>query len=314
MNEHAPNGNSAPPPRPLDAVKGSWVDQMPAGAQPYLRLARFDRPIGTWLLLWPCWWSIALAMSEWKHLFWFPVFFIGAVAMRGAGCVLNDIVDRKIDAQVERTRHRPLASGALSLTRAVLFMAALSFVGLLKLLLMNPFAIGLGMASLILVAIYPFMKRITDWPQFVLGLTFNWGALLGWAAITGGLGLPALALYAGGIFWTLGYDTIYAHQDKADDAIVGVRSTALRLGAATRRWLVGFYGLALASFALAGWMQGLHPVFYGGLTLVAAHFAYQILRLNIDDPDRCLRLFRSNFGAGALIFAAIAAARLVERI
>ena len=297
--------------RPADAVVGNWVDHAPAWTQPYLRLARFDRPIGAWLLLWPCWWSMTLAGPGLRDLPLYLLFFIGAFAMRAAGCVYNDIVDRDIDAQVERTRHRPLASGALSLMQAILMMAGLMLIGLLVLLLMNPFAIALGASSLALVVIYPFAKRFTDWPQFVLGLAFNWGALLGWAAVKGSLGLAPVALYLGGICWTLGYDTIYAHQDKEDDAVVGVRSTALLFAEHTRLWLTLFYTLTILMFALSGWLADLHAIYYYLLALAALHLVVQIVWVDTDDSETCLKVFRFNHLFGVIVFAALVLAQLV---
>lgn len=296
--------------RPADAVAGTWVDQAPDWSRPYLRLARIDRPIGTWLLLWPCWWSIALARPPLSLWWLFLIFGIGATVMRGAGCVYNDIVDRDFDGAVERTRNRPLPSGAVNLAQAVLFMAALLFIGLLVLLSLNSFAVWLGAASLLVVAIYPFMKRFTDWPQFVLGLAFNWGALLGWAAVKGSLAPPAIALYAAGICWTLGYDTIYAHQDKEDDALLGLRSTALRFGSRTKAWLLLFYGGMIGFLALAAYLANLHLVFYVVGAFAAVHLAAQIIFTDLDDPDSCLKSFRSNHWLGALVFAAIVAAHI----
>ncbi len=296
--------------RPADAISGSWVDSMPDWARPYLRLARADRPIGAWLLFWPCWWGLALAGPNWKQWGLFILFLIGAFVMRSAGCVYNDMADRDFDRQVERTRHRPLASGALNMVQAGLFLAALLFVGLLVLLMLNPFSIWLGAASLGVVALYPFAKRFTDWPQVVLGLAFNWGALLGWAAVTGSLAPAPLVLYVAGIAWTLGYDTIYAHQDKEDDALIGVRSTALTLGRATKRWLILFYAVMLSGLFLAGYLANLSWVFYVLCAFVALHLIVQILRVDIDDPHSCLMVFRSNHGTGAMVFVAIAAAQI----
>ncbi|MEM9123008.1 MAG: 4-hydroxybenzoate octaprenyltransferase [Pseudomonadota bacterium] len=290
-----------------DAGPTNWVDTLaPEPLRPYLRLARLDRPIGTWLLLWPCLWSLVLAnvaapQSLANGLWLGLLFLIGSVAMRGAGCTYNDIVDRDIDAQVARTMLRPLPSGQLSTGAAVGFLVAQSLVGLCVLLMLNDFAIALGIASLALVAAYPFMKRITWWPQAWLGLTFNWGALMGWAAVTGELGLPALLLYAAGIAWTLGYDTIYAHQDKDDDALIGVKSSALRLGEGTMPALKGFYGTAVLLIGLAAIAVGANPLFLVGLFAVGLHLAWQIHRLDTDDPDRCLALFKSNREAGALV-------------
>lgn len=296
--------------RPADAVAGTWVDQAPDWSRPYLRLARIDRPIGTWLLLWPCWWSLALARPPMSLWWLFLIFGIGAMVMRGAGCVYNDIVDRDYDGAVERTRNRPLPSGAVKLTQAVLFMAALLFAGLLVLLSLNSFAVWLGAASLLVVAIYPFMKRYTDWPQFVLGLAFNWGALLGWAAVKGSLGAPAVALFVAGICWTMVYDTIYAHQDKEDDALLGLRSTALRFGSRTKAWLLLFSTGMIGFLALAGYLANLHPVFYVVGAFAALHLAAQIIFTDLDEPDSCLKAFRSNHWLGALVFAAIVAAQI----
>ena len=288
----------------LDAT-GNWVDRhAPAIARPWLRLARLDRPIGTWLLLWPCWWAIALASGDIGLML---VFALGAVVMRGAGCTFNDIVDRDLDAQVARTANRPLPSGAVSVVAAWIFLIAQCGVGLAILLSLNDFAIAVGVASLFPVAVYPFMKRITYWPQLFLGIAFNWGALLGWAAVTGTLALPAIWLYRGGIFWTLGYDTIYAHQDAGDDALIGVKSTALKFEANSKPAIAGFYAAALAMFALAGWSAGTGWGFWPILGLAGAHLAWQVIALQSDNPANCLRLFRSNRDFGAILFVAIVA-------
>jgi 4-hydroxybenzoate polyprenyltransferase len=249
---------------------------------------------------------MALA-SPWPDPWLLALFAIGAVAMRGAGCVINDLVDRDLDARVERTRQRPLASGRLGVPQALAFLALQLLVGLLVLLSFDGFTIVLALAVMPLVLVYPLMKRITWWPQACLGLTFNWGALVGWSAVTGGLALPALALYAAGFFWTLGYDTIYAHQDKADDALVGIRSSARRLGDATVPWLWAFYAITLALLALAAALNGASLLFYPALIPAALHLAWQIRTLDIDDPASCLRRFRSNRELGLLVFAAILA-------
>jgi 4-hydroxybenzoate polyprenyltransferase len=300
-----------------DSVRGHCVDRSPGALRPFLRLSRLDRPIGTWLLLWPGWWSIALAAAltanapdtrPWlglPDLFLLALFGIGALAMRGAGCTYNDIVDRKIDAQVERTRSRPIPSGAASVGAATVWLATQSLIGLAVLLTFNTFAVWLGVASLALVAAYPFMKRITWWPQLWLGLTFNYGALLGWAAVTGGLSATPILLYLGGIFWTLGYDTIYAHQDTEDDALVGVKSSARWLGARTRPFLYATYAIAVALIAAAGAAAGLHIAFYILLATAAAHLGWQTRTLKIDAPDDCLAKFRANHRTGALVFLAI---------
>lgn len=291
----------------LDAA-GNWVDRRaPAVLRPWLRLARLDRPIGTWLLLWPCWWAIAMASGAPALL---AVFALGAIVMRGAGCTFNDIVDRDLDAKVARTANRPLPSGAVSVTGAWAFLLAQGGVGLLILLSLNPFAIAVGVASLLPVALYPFMKRITYWPQLFLGIAFNWGALLGWAAATGALAAPAVALYLGGIFWTLGYDTIYAHQDKEDDALIGVKSTALKFGENSKPAIALFYAATIGLFALAGWLAGMGWGFWPLLALAGAHLGWQVVRLESDNPVNCLRLFRSNRDFGALVFVAILAGLL----
>lgn len=291
-----------------DIALDHWTIRMaPASAVPYLKLARVDRPIGTWLLLLPCLWSMVLAQISTGHfdgrqsLYFTLLFAIGALFMRGAGCTLNDMADRDFDKQVARTAQRPLASGALSLRQATLFLGFQLSVGLVILVQFNFMTIAIAAGSLLLVAAYPFMKRITYWPQAWLGLTFNWGALVGWVAITSELDWPALTLYAGGVFWTLGYDTIYAHQDKHDDEVVGLKSTALKLGRHTRRALCFLYSLALLLFGGAALMVGAAPGFAAmALTLPAVHFIWQIKRLEIDDSTQCLKLFKSNAGLGVL--------------
>jgi 4-hydroxybenzoate polyprenyltransferase len=295
-------------PSVMDRERG-WIEHLPERLRPYAVLARWDRPIGSWLLLLPGWWALALAPGG-PDLRLVALFALGAVAMRGAGCVVNDLIDRDLDARVERTRQRPLASGHLGVPQALAFLALQSLVGALVLLAFDGFAVGLALASLPLIVIYPLMKRVTWWPQAFLGITFNWGALVGWAAATGELAAPALLLYAAGFFWTLGYDTIYAHQDKTDDALIGIRSTARRLGAATPRWLWGFYGVTLALLAAAGWSAGLGPGFYLLLPAVAGHFAWQIRTLELDDPRSCLRRFRSNRDLGLLVCLAILAGKV----
>ncbi len=290
----------------------SWTGRwLPGRVRPYLVLARIDRPIGTWLLLLPCWWSAALAGDGWPELSTFLLFAMGALVMRGAGCTLNDIVDRNYDGRVARTATRPIPSGAVSVPRAVGFMGLLLLTGLTILLQFNLFAVYVGVASLVVVAIYPFMKRITYWPQAVLGLAFNWGALLGWAAVRGDLGLAPGLLYMAGILWTLGYDTIYAHQDKEDDLLIGLKSTALRFGAGTKTWLTGFYGGTIALITLAGYAVGLGPVFYAGMALALAHLAWQLATLDIDDARDCLAKFRSNRDFGLIVVAAIIAGRVI---
>jgi 4-hydroxybenzoate polyprenyltransferase len=297
---------------PSDMPAGGWIDRLaPASVAPYMRLARLDRPIGSWLLLFPCWWGVALASAGFPDLRFMALFAIGAVIMRAAGCTVNDIADRDFDARVARTRARPIACGDIGLPQAFAFLGLLLLAGLGVLVTFNPFTVALGIAALPLIVAYPFMKRITYWPQAFLGLTFNWGALLGWAAVEGVLAAPALALYAGAFFWTLGYDTIYAHQDKADDLIVGVKSTALKLGEGTRPWLFAFYGLAVALFALAGALAGIGLPFFVLLAAAAGHFAWQAATVRIDAPADCLAKFKSNKWVGWTLLAAIVAGRLV---
>ncbi|MGC1350984.1 MAG: 4-hydroxybenzoate octaprenyltransferase [Xanthobacteraceae bacterium] len=289
---------------------GNWVDTLaPSWSRPYLRLARLDRPIGSWLLLLPCWWSSALAAIAAHHaapsLLHIVLFFVGAFAMRGAGCTWNDIVDRDLDASVERTRSRPIPSGQVTVGQALAFLVLQAVVGLVVLISFNTFTIALGIASLAIVAIYPFMKRITYWPQIVLGLAFSWGALMGWAAAFGRLDAPAVLLYAGSIAWVIGYDTIYAHQDREDDALIGIKSTALLFGDGTKPILSLFYALAVILIGIAGFLAGAGPVFAIGLLAFAAHLAWQVVRLDIGDPDRCLALFKSDRDAGLILFAGL---------
>jgi len=320
-----------------DAAPTNWVDRLaPAPLRPWLKLGRFDRPTGIWLLMLPGWQGIALAGAEQglrPDLVLLAEVFVGAALMRAAGCAFNDIVDRDFDAKVARTAGRPVASGQISVKQAWAFLVACSLISLLILLTLSPLAIGLGVLSLGLVAAYPFMKRITWWPQAWLGLTFNWGALLGYAAGPGGgflvlyggilatMGQPiafapgswghlswaAVALYASGIFWTLGYDTIYAIQDLEDDALAGVKSTARRLGSATPRAVAGFYALTIALAGLAGWLAHLNWAFFVLLALYALRLFQQAMKVRMDRPMLALRLFKSNAWAGLILFAAIVA-------
>jgi 4-hydroxybenzoate polyprenyltransferase len=296
-----------------DIRQGDWIDRyLPATSRPYARLARLDRPIGTWLLLFPCWWSISLAgpkgfVPDIKLL---VLFAIGALVMRGAGCTVNDIADRDFDAKVARTATRPLASGALSLKQALVFLVLQALIGFVILIQLPLTAILLGVASLVLVVAYPFMKRITWWPQAFLGLTFNWGALLGWAAVTNDLTAAPVWLYVGGLFWTLFYDTIYAHQDKADDALIGIKSTALRLGADTKKWLIGFGLLTLFCFGMALTAAGSGFAAYLGLIGVAVHLAWQLYDVDIDDAPDCLLKFRSNRFVGWILLIGVVVDRL----
>ncbi len=279
--------------------------------RPYARLARLERPIGWWLLLWPCWWSTALAADAAHRTYPNPwhlaLFLVGAIVMRGAGCTYNDIVDRDIDAAVARTRSRPIPAGQVSVTQAKIFMLAQALAGLLVLLQLNWFSVALGVSSILIVAIYPFMKRITDWPQFVLGLAFSWGGLMGWAAAFGRLDWPAVLLYSAAILWTIGYDTIYAHQDKEDDVLVGVRSTARLFGERTKPAITALYVGALVLLAAAYALGHTGPIAYLGLALAALQMGWQIRRLDINDGERCLMLFRSNEQTGWLIFLGLVA-------
>jgi len=300
---------SAPTALP-DAASRNWLDRFaPAWLIPYGRLARWDRPIGWWLLLWPCWWSSALAAiaagDRVPDIWHLALFMIGAIAMRGAGCTYNDLVDRDIDARVERTAARPIPSGAVSTKQAVFFLVLQALAGLIVLLQFNMFTIWLGIASLAVVAAYPFMKRITSWPQLVLGLAFSWGALVGWSAEFGSLSIAPLLLYAASIVWTIGYDTIYAHQDKEDDAIVGVRSTALLFGQWTRAMVALFYAATIFLLGAAIVLAGGGVVAAAGLSLAALHMAWQVVILDIDDPENCLERFRANRTTGWIIFIAL---------
>jgi 4-hydroxybenzoate polyprenyltransferase len=304
-----------------DAPKGNWVDRFaPGPTRPYLRLSRADRPIGTWLLVIPCLWALALAggaggFRPWD--LWLAVSCgLGAFLMRGAGCTWNDITDRDIDAMVARTKSRPLPSGQVSVRQALVWMVAQTAVAALILFSYNWQAIGLGVASLVLVAIYPFAKRFTWWPQVFLGLAFNWGAILVWAAHAGTVPPAAIALYLGGITWTLFYDTIYAHQDREDDALIGVKSTARLFGSATRQWLWGFFAATILILAAAVILAHADQnralalvVSLAGVWAMGWHLAWQLRRLNLDDPASCLAVFRSNRDAGLIPvpFLAIAA-------
>jgi 4-hydroxybenzoate polyprenyltransferase len=297
---------------PSDISSTDWVERwLPASTRPYARLARLDRPIGTWLLLFPGWWGIAIASRTWPSPALLALFALGAVAMRGAGCTLNDIADRDFDRRVARTRLRPLPSGAVSVKQAAAFLLLQLAVGAAVLFSLNRISILLGIAVLGLIGSYPFMKRVTHWPQVFLGLNFNWGALVGWSAVTGALARPALLLYLGGVFWTVGYDTIYAHQDKEDDALIGVKSSALALGAHTRPWLFCFYAAAVLLWGMAGWSAGLGPWFWIGLAAATLHLGWQAARVDIDRPADCLATFRSNRAVGWLMLAGIVAGHVI---
>lgn len=293
-----------------DAVRGHWADRLaPAGLRPYLRLARIERPIGWWLLLMPCWWSTALAAiatgQPWPDPVHCVLFLIGAVAMRGAGCTYNDIVDRDLDTRVERTRDRPLASGQVSLMAALAFLGLQCLVGLAVLLQFNGFAIATGFASLGIVALYPFMKRFFWMPQIVLGLAFAWGALMGWAAARGSLGAAPLALYLGSIAWVVGYDTIYALQDIEDDEIAGIKSSARFFGEKVRLGVAACYVTTILFLAVAFTIADAGPFAFAGLLLFALHLAWQVVRIDRSDGKGALRLFRSNRDAGLILFTAM---------
>ncbi len=316
-----------------DALKGSWVHRfLPARFWPYAQLARWERPIGWRLLMWPCWWSIALAYGfagdgaapislgalavgrEAGVAAMLVLFLIGAMVMRGAGCTFNDLVDQDIDDKVARTRSRPLPSGRVGYKGALLFLALQLAVGLGILLTFNPVAIGLGFASIALIIIYPFMKRVTWWPQLFLGFAFSWGALLGWAAIAGSISWPPVLLYIGSILWVIGYDTIYAHQDKEDDTLIGVKSTALLFGSQTKEALAALYGGAFALFAASLIAASMNVVGYLALALVGVHMGWQIRNLQIDDPDRCLAHFKANSHLGWIFFIGLMAASIWQTV
>lgn len=296
-----------------DAVPRNWLDRFaPEWLKPYGRLARWDRPIGWWLLLWPCWWSLMLAANTAGGplpvitlAVYLLLFLIGAVAMRGAGCTYNDLVDRDLDAHVERTRYRPLPSGAVEPWQALLFLLVQALVGAVVLLQFNFVTVVFGIASLLIVAIYPFMKRITDWPQFVLGLAFSWGALVGWSALSGGLAAAPVVLYGGSVLWTIGYDTIYALQDKEDDSLIGVRSTARLFGRRSREGIMAFYVAAFALLAFAFALAGAGILAFAGLGFGLLHAIWLIVTLEPDDPQNCLARFRANSTTGWIIFAGL---------
>jgi 4-hydroxybenzoate polyprenyltransferase len=293
----------------LDAVKGSWVQSLPSAFRPYAQLMRLDRPIGWWLLLLPCWWGLVLAQiaagGGIPNLKYALLFLIGAIVMRGAGCTVNDIVDRKIDSAVERTRARPIPSGQVSVTQASIFLCAQLLLGLIILLQFNWLTIWTGISSLAIVAVYPFMKRITYWPQVVLGFAFNWGVLVSWTAVHNSFSYVPFALYLGGIAWTLAYDTIYAHQDKEDDVLIGVKSTALKFGTATPYWLIFFFAAALILIDISLWLVNAPLPAHVGLAGAALHATWQVLQFDGDDAARCLQLFRSNRMFGLIVLAGL---------
>lgn len=308
---HAPTRTDA-----SDIRADSWVDRwLPPAWRPFARLARLDRPIGTWLLLFPCWWGLTLASPDpWPDPWAALLFFVGALAMRGAGCSYNDILDRKIDAGVARTASRPIPSGAVTVKAAIVFLLAQLAIGAIILFQFDPFSIGLGIAALLPVAIYPLMKRVTYWPQAFLGLTFNWGALLGVSVAQGGnLPAEAIALYLGGIAWTLHYDTIYAHQDKEDDALIGVKSTALKFGSRAPHWLTFFALVATALWAVAFLLAGIGWLGFLALGAALAFFVWQAWRIDYGDPGACLAGFRAHRWIGWLILVGLLADKLAAR-
>jgi len=309
MSDHPQSSTEA-----SDIPRENWVDRYaPAAVRPWMRLARLDRPIGTWLLLLPCWWSQALATASgpepaWPSPWYILLFAVGASVMRGAGCTWNDITDREFDARVARTATRPIPSGEVTVRGALVFLVLQMLLGLAVLASFNLYAIAVGAASLLLIFPYPFMKRITWWPQAWLGLTFNWGALVGWAAVAGSLSPAPLLMYAAGFFWTLGYDTIYAHQDKEDDALIGVKSSARRLGGRTRPFLFLFYGVTVLLLGASGWAAAMAWPFYIGLAAATLQLAWQAVDVDIDSPHDCLAKFKSNKWFGLILLAGIIAA------
>ncbi len=315
MTARTPAGGSQ---RVADAPVANWVDSYaPAAWKPYLKLMRADRPIGIWLLLFPCWWSQLLAHlalgQAWIDVWFLALFALGATVMRGAGCTWNDIVDRDYDGRVQRTALRPIPAGQVTAKQALVLAVALSLVGFVVLIQFNWATIAIGIASLALVAAYPFAKRYTYWPQLVLGLTFNWGALVGWAAVTGSVSLAPLALYAGAVLWTLAYDTIYAHQDAEDDAVLGLKSTALRFGSSTPQWLWAFYGGAILLWLVAAVAAGAQFALFVAIAVSAGHFAWQIITLEIGNAANCLERFRSNRFIGWFLAIGLAAEILLVR-
>ncbi|MDD3028724.1 MAG: 4-hydroxybenzoate octaprenyltransferase [Alphaproteobacteria bacterium] len=295
-------------------TSSAWRAHVPLWAQPYLRLMRVDKPAGTWLLLLPCWWGLALASDSLPSAWFLFLFAVGAMVLRAAGCIVNDLYDRKLDRLVARTRDRPLASGEISVWQALLLLAALLLLGLVVLLQFNPTTVWLGASSLALVFTYPLMKRATWWPQLFLGFTFNWGVLMGGAAVLETVSWAHLAMYVAGIFWTLAYDTLYAHQDKKDDVFVGIKSTALLFGEASLRWIALFYALTIVFLFWAGRLvppDGLSPVYGWGLVVAACFAAYQLMIWKPDDPENCGRRFAANRDFGFIVLAAIVLGKLL---
>jgi 4-hydroxybenzoate polyprenyltransferase len=293
-----------------DAPPLNWVDAFaPVFLKPYLRLGRFDRPIGVWLLLFPCWWSQSLAELgtgvPYPNLWMLLLFAIGAFAMRASGCAYNDFIDREIDGKVQRTAGRPIPSGQVSPSAALVYIVVLAFAGLAVLLQFNTFTIWLAISSLLIVLAYPFAKRVTRYPQIVLGFAFMWGALVGWAAVKGSLDWPPVALYLGCVLWTIGYDTIYAHQDREDDEKLGLGSTALTFGENTVSYVGALYGAGVVMWLIAGALAGAHLIYFFAVTLVFLQMSWQVATLDINDPANCLRRFRSNRDVGLAVFLGI---------
>lgn len=336
--ENSSKGNSQAPTngdeQNYDGEKNTIAHQLlPAKAEPYIRLLRLDRPVGTWLLAWPAYWGlIAAYRSELtlypnlpadqtpalinnfiatQPLLLFILFFAGAFLTRSAGCVFNDIADRKIDAEVARTKSRPIASGAISVKNALIVLAGLLIAALLILLQFNGLTIGLGVFILFPILIYPFMKRITYWPQAMLSLCFSWGCLMGWTAIKGSIDLPAILMTIAAFTWTMGFDTIYAHQDKEDDAVIGMKSTALKFGESTQNWLIGFYGTTIILLYAAGMLIGAQLIYFTAIGMAALHASWQIGTLKLDDPSNCLVRFKSNGLFGLIIFIGFTADHLM---
>jgi len=290
-----------------DIGTDGWLGRVvPKALKPFVLLMRLDRPIGTWLLLLPCLWAIALSSKGELDFGLIVLFAMGAIVMRGAGCTYNDIIDRNFDTKVERTAIRPIASGAISVQRARLFLIAQLFIGFIILLQFNSLTIALGVFSLILIFLYPFMKRHTYWPQAWLGLTFNWGVLMGWTAVTGGLAWSAIALYGAGFFWTLGYDTIYAHQDKEYDILIGIKSSALALGSNTRPFIAVVYAISIVLICIAAGLMQLNLVFFLLLSIAAGQLGRQTATIDINDAENCLQKFRSNRDFGLIVVLALA--------
>lgn len=297
-----------------DITRQSWIErQTPPAFGPYIRLARLDRPVGIWLLVFPCWWSILLTHPTIPDaLYYGTLFLVGAVLMRSAGCVINDLLDRDLDGRVARTQTRPLPAGEITPKQALLFLIMLLSCSFIILLQFNMITICLGVGAFGLVCLYPLMKRWTWWPQAFLGLTFNWGALMGWAALDGRISVASVMLYVGGVFWTLAYDTIYAHQDREDDALVGIKSTARRLGAHSKIWVGGFSLLAGVFWAIAGWMASTGIIWQAGVMLATVFMLAQTRNWQVNAPQNCLQQFRAHRFVGWILLAGGVAAAVIS--